>query len=188
MPPEWRRLIDPIPAKPHALTLAPLVRAAVALEIMPQDLDQEASVRIRDHIRATYSKAWRKPYRRAVQMLQRCQREYPDLWPRRNVKVVLDNNRYTLPWLDFPKLEKQVDMMIAEVTQPASRRSERQIRLRASTAAHRKYAVLRVASAAVLRLGVPAETITSLRQIVDPAWVENFVDFILERGSSLPPR
>ena len=181
MPPEWKRLIEPVPAKPHALTLAPLIRAAVDLGIMPEELDQEASERLRDHIRATYSKAWRKPYRRAIHMVQRCQREHRDLWPQHPIKVVLEHNRYTLPWTSFPQLEKEVDKMIEELTKPASRRSERRIRFRASTARYRKHSVLCIASAAVLRLGVPAAVITSMRQVVDPAWVENFIDFIIGR-------
>ena len=185
IPPEWLRLLKPLPAKLHRLTLTPLVRAAIALAIAPDKLDQAACDRIRDHIRSTYSKAvWSSPYRKAIDMVQRCQREYPDLWPQHRIDVVYENDHYALSWRNFPELETEVDAMLAELTQPASRRSTRGIRFRASTAKMRKYAVLRVVSAAVHRMKIGPELIKTLRQVVDPAWVENFVDFVLERGGA----
>jgi len=180
---EWAAQVMRIPWRPHRLTLAPLLRFCSEQELSPAQFDQAASDRFRDWMRVGYRKrAWQKPYRRAVEMFAQCGTEFPETWPQVSLVVRFVDDHYTLGWAAFPELEVETDRMFAQMMEPPSRRSQTKKKpIRVTTARARKYYILRAASAIVRTNNLDPSSIRSLSQVVNPAAVETFVDFIVRR-------
>ncbi|MEQ1714699.1 MAG: hypothetical protein ABL907_01725 [Hyphomicrobium sp.] len=180
VPETWKPLLAPLPHKPHRLTLSPLIRAVTALGIAPPELDQSASLAVREYFRRHYKrKTWQRAYRKALGIVKSCQKEYPELWPQHPIEVVFENDHYTLDWSEFPSLESETDHMIAQLLSRSNG-----VMFEESTAIERKYAVLKIASALVHRRGRGPSSISSLSDIANRDAVENYIDFILHRGGN----